>query len=205
MPVLHPDDEIELEWYFSGTNLSFERSTMGTMLEMQAARYRDSAGKRVPAPEDRWLCIALHETRCEPSYEPDLESIFRLAWVSRRLDAIARACPIARQALEAYYGPSGQFWKTISRRQEWALVGLTRTGAAYFRARKQRAETCGTPLTSGPSFELAADAELQALNPSPERAGRLHAVADEIDALLSVMCSSWQSTDPERRPIHDRA
>lgn len=196
MPLLPPDDELLLDCYFSGTVLSFERSTMGAMLEMQESRYRDSEGRRVLPPEDRWLCITLHETRCEPSYEPDLDAILQLASLSRRLDAVARISPIAREAIEVYYGFPGQFWKRYSNAsQEWALVGLTPTGAEFYQDRRARAQKLGTRCASSAAAELAAEVELQTLAPNAERQARLRAIAEEINRLLGLIVCTWQQTN----------
>ncbi len=197
--LLSPDDELLLECYFGGTVLSFERSSMGGMLEMQAGRYRDSDGKRVLRPEDPWLCIHLNETRCEAGYEPDLEAILWLARVSRRLDAVGRASPVARAAIELYYGAQGAFWKRILHQQEWALVDLTATGAAMFRERKARAVKLDRFCADTAASELATEVELQLLTPNPERGAKLAAVADEIQRLMSLIVSSWNQTDARGR------
>lgn len=198
MSLLPTDDETALTAFFSGTILSFERSTMGAMLEMQAARYRDSEGRRVLPPEDRWdrwTYMALHETRSEPSYEPDLDSILELARVSRRLMEVAQKCPVARDALEVFYGPPGLFWKGTFRRQEWSLVGLTRTGQEWFQERRTRAELCGMPVPSSAALEVATEADLQELAPNAERYARLQSIAEEINRLLGLIVCTWQQTN----------
>ena len=204
MNLLCPDDEMALTSYFSGAVLSFERSTMGSMLDMQAARYRDSEGHRVLRAEDPWLCIHLREARSEACYEPDIDAILWLARISRRLDAVSRQCPIVRDALEVYYGSSGQFWKRVAHKQEWSLVDLTASGADFLRRRQARANKLGTRIPTSAAAELAAESELQDLAPNPDRQTRLQAVDAEVRMLLRLMEQTWKQTDTGRS-FHEKA
>jgi hypothetical protein len=199
------DDEMLLEWYFGAVHLSFARSTFGTMLERQEARYRDSEGRRVTRPENPWQCMKVHETRHEASYEPDEEMIYKLVWVSRRIEEIGKRSPMARAALELYYGNEGQHWKPRPQQQSWALVDITKTGAKFYQHRKERAEACGSALAQTAAAELAADAESQNLCPNNERAARIERVKDEIDMIVRVMNSEWAASAPERRPVRATA
>lgn len=200
--TLSMEDELMLTWYFGAVHLSFARSTTGSMLERQAARYRDSDGRRVLRPENSWMCMKVRETRREAAYEPDEELIYKLVWVSRRLEEIGKRSVMARAALELYFGDQGQHWKQRPQQQSWALVDITKTGARFYQQRRERAESEGLSVAQSAAAELAADADSQNLCPNNERAARIERVKDEIDLIVRVMNAEWAASDPGRRPIY---
>jgi hypothetical protein len=199
------EDEIMLEWYFGAVHLSFARSTFGSMLERQASHYRDSEGRRILKPENSWMCMKVREQHREASYEPDDEMIYKLVWMSRRIEAIGKRSVMARAALELYYGDQGQHWKQRSQQQSWALVDITKTGARFYQERRERAELEGVSVAPDAAHELASDAESQNLCPNNERGARIERVKDEIDLIRRVMMAEWAASDPGRRPINAAA
>lgn len=136
MPArLSAADEANLYWFFSRGMISFERSTMGAILDrcelFSVARQYPVARRLVLDDDGRVIGnesgITAHPTaelRVAGGYEPDSSTLERYAHVSAVLKRVERHSPLGAQVIEALFGDLGE---------RWALLNVTygRIGAVF--------------------------------------------------------------------------
>lgn len=138
-------DESDLLWFFSRGMISFERSTMGTMLERselfsvryypEQRRVYDAAGRCIGF-ESGITARPTAEVRAAGGYVPDDEVLTRFAHVSAVLKRVERHSAVAARVLAAFYGDLGERWAFLSTDygRLGALFHLTEKGAELLQA-----------------------------------------------------------------------
>jgi hypothetical protein len=177
-------DESALTWYFGVGQTRFERSTTGPMLahaEMfgQAGELRyceRAAGYELQAERIRrapaaWASVcdgAIVYSGCEVTarptaevreasgYLPELKDMERHAEVGGVLRVVARRCPIAWYALQAYYGDLAADWqRTLPKPGKiGALYHITEAGRRLLQDSAAEALKRGQPIASSPARRL---------------------------------------------------
>lgn len=142
---LSPRDESDLLWFFSRGQISFERSTMGSMLERselfsvqhypEQRRVYDAAGRCIGF-ESGITARPTAELRAPGGYVPDDDVLTRYAHVSAVLKRVERASPLAARVFESFYGDLGERWALLSDDygRLGALFHLTDKGRELLRA-----------------------------------------------------------------------
>jgi hypothetical protein len=205
-------DERDLRWYFSVGQTAFERSSMGGMLA-NAELFASSGRYDVVANE--WFAVPFPPTNPTPDddlgdplkarprgdkgdklgYEPDHATLNKYGDVSRSLMNVERADPIARVALERFYGDRGAAWARIDPPAPGRIASLyLLTGAGQrlltTAAEKDRAK-------GYPDLGLSEDRRLENLiaqqekSPAEWRHALLLRAGGQAAALYADACRAW--------------
>lgn len=120
---LSPRDESDLIWFYSRGSCSFERSTLGPMLERSELfsvqqypgqrRVLDAAGRCIGF-ESAITARPTAELRAPGGYVPDDDVLTRYAHVSAVLKRVERESPRAASVFECLYGDLGERWALLS-------------------------------------------------------------------------------------------
>jgi hypothetical protein len=132
--LISRNDAADLLWYFSEGISTFERSPFGGMLERASVLSCDSDGEPIPTQDpSEWHVAPVKHQPAEPSYTPELETMVRVARISRRLSTIERADRLISTTLATYYGDLGARWAATPLGRLAAIYGLTDSGDSYLR------------------------------------------------------------------------
>jgi hypothetical protein len=153
---LSPQDECDLLWFFSRGTTSFERSTIGGMLERaelySVARLYAAEQRPVYDPEGRRVGFLTGitarptaETRAPSGYTPKDHVLHKYAKVSAALARVERASPLSARVLEALLGDLGEHWATLEPHGRiGSLFHLTAKGQQLLAADARRATGLST-------------------------------------------------------------
>lgn len=193
------EDERDVSWFLSRGQISFERSTLGAMLERselfsvaggypQQRAIRDSDG-RIIAYATGVTARPTAEVRAPSGYVVDDSTLQLYAHVSAVLKRVERASPTAARVIETFFGDYGERWAPNELYGRLgSLFHLTAKGAAMVRdARK------------GPAahFELSNAQRLEAIvavhaaKPTPERAEALARCQKQAAELERDARTTW--------------
>lgn len=146
---LSPRDESDLLWFFSRGMISFERSTIGSMLERselfsvraypEQRRIYDEAGRCIGF-ESGITARPTAELRAAGGYVPDDDVLTRFAHVSAVLKRVERRSPLAAAVFECFYGDLGERWALLSTDygRLGALFHLTDKGKELLREEQEQ-------------------------------------------------------------------
>jgi hypothetical protein len=200
------EDEGKLSWFFGQGQCAFERSTMGPMLaraEQYGCRHAGYDAydvtvweriRRDPAPWGRVHDGAIEysgrqltarptaELRQGSGYTPELKDMERHAEVNGVLRVVARRCPMAWYALQAYYGDLAADWqRTLPKPGKiGALYHLTEAGRRLLQDSAAEALKRGQPIASSPARRL----QNECATPKKSERTRVRLMQCERQALL---------------------
>lgn len=201
--MIHPSDEVRLDWFFGRGQTMFAKSTTGTLLE-RAQMYNVP----VPMTQERWEAMRDRRPNEPPVGEltvrstatvreshvvvPPEDDLAKYAWVAHRLARLELIEPGAVQVLAAYYGDLGARWGCTDMGRLFAVLPLTSAGREILRRNDERVARREIPdLGLIPTEKLRNEVILQRVRPRPAMGRLIDRARRQALSLHQVSCNLW--------------